>query len=390
MKNFNYLLLFVFAVGLLACKQEGNVDKGVPTIDITKSYPEKEIILQDIAEVAYIPLETRDETLIDKFCHLCCVSSDTIIIGNGREGSVFIFDGKGKVLSQFNHKGGSDKEYQEIWGLKVDREQQEIIVIDYPYHYRMQVYDMGGDYKRTLALDEKYSFLENDVMDYSSEALLCYDRFDAFKAQMDSSSVNLEPFVLLSKEDGKVLKKLPVKLSQRVNPDVIIPVDKGATVAMATLNSVLSSDNGIILSETSLDTIYNYTKDEKLEPILARSPEVLKMNDNLTMLQVEKISSDYIWARTIKKVGEEKNPFMNTNLVVDRNTHEVFNYKLVNKDAPTWKKVPLIANDRKLLITADKLKEALDEGELNGELAEIAKNISEEDNPVLIKLKFKK
>ena len=37
----------------------------LPVIDITKDYPKKKLILQEIATTEYIPLETSDKVLLD-------------------------------------------------------------------------------------------------------------------------------------------------------------------------------------------------------------------------------------------------------------------------------------------------------------------------------------
>ncbi len=46
-------------------------------------------------------------------------------------------------------------------------------------------------------------------------------------------------------------------------------------------------------------------------------------------------------------------------------------------------------NNKGLLLSADKLKEWLEEGKLKGKLKEIAENINEDDNPVWVRVKLK-
>lgn len=38
---------------------ESKEKQGLVTLDVTKDYPEKKIVLQDLADVKYIPLETK-------------------------------------------------------------------------------------------------------------------------------------------------------------------------------------------------------------------------------------------------------------------------------------------------------------------------------------------
>ena len=52
------------AISLLAMTScgEGNKQPAeVITVDVSTNYPEKELILQDIMDVEYVPLETTDE-----------------------------------------------------------------------------------------------------------------------------------------------------------------------------------------------------------------------------------------------------------------------------------------------------------------------------------------
>ena len=54
-------LLFTFLALCLAVAgsaQSGQMTSKLPTIDITKEYPKKKLVLQDIATAEYIPLET--------------------------------------------------------------------------------------------------------------------------------------------------------------------------------------------------------------------------------------------------------------------------------------------------------------------------------------------
>ena len=64
MKNITY---FILMLALSACthkqKQELSTSKDLWTFDVTKEYPTKEIYIQDIADVDYIPLETNDSML---------------------------------------------------------------------------------------------------------------------------------------------------------------------------------------------------------------------------------------------------------------------------------------------------------------------------------------
>ena len=47
----------------IGCGDANQKPSGLPQIDMNADYPEKEICLQDVADVSYIPLESKDDFL---------------------------------------------------------------------------------------------------------------------------------------------------------------------------------------------------------------------------------------------------------------------------------------------------------------------------------------
>ncbi len=275
MKTIKISLLALIISLLIACGGEEKKTNEIPVVDVTKSYPEKEIKLQD---------EENYKTFV--------ISSDSILIGNYKEGSVFLFNGQGKVLQNFNHKGQSGREYQKIWGVYYDRLTQEIILLDSPTKKQLQVYDNTGNYKRTIAIPKKCSFMGDDLVQYDENSFLCYRKggFSGFSfgndiGKRDSVNKEIKPYFFMSKKDGKA-------------------------VIIAPLKPIFKDRNTVILSEVSKDTIFTYSKDRKLKPIVVRTPEILKMEEPMVFLQIEKITQKYIWGKTIKK-GTQKDPKWN-------------------------------------------------------------------------------
>ena len=63
MKRFPFYFLVLYL--LVSCQGTKRAEtQALSVVDMTKSYPEKEIVLQDIADVEYIPLETTDDFLL--------------------------------------------------------------------------------------------------------------------------------------------------------------------------------------------------------------------------------------------------------------------------------------------------------------------------------------
>lgn len=108
----------------------------IPVLDVTAQFSKKEIILQDIASLDYIPLETTQEVLLRNNSNSIRFVSDSIIIAtNSKTGFCYFFDSTGKVKSYFNHVGESGEEYSNLVDCIVDDTQKEILIYDYGLKY---------------------------------------------------------------------------------------------------------------------------------------------------------------------------------------------------------------------------------------------------------------
>ena len=178
--------------------QKAKKKQGLVTLDVTKDYPEKKIVLQDLADVKYIPLETKKNALLTNSTAMLGYVSDSLIVAFTLEKEIVLFNGDGSVRSSFSHAGQGSKEYQYIIGMAVDPKAQEIFIVDYLLKYRMQVYSFTGQYKRTLPIP--YKMILNSLQDFSADCLLACD--------MDVNqgiSNRAKPYMLLSKKTGEIV-----------------------------------------------------------------------------------------------------------------------------------------------------------------------------------------
>ncbi len=388
MKKLLYLPLILL---ILNSCSNNKKQSGTPIVDVTKSYPTKEIVIQDIADVKYVPLETRDDVLIAENHRECTISPDSLLVGNYQEGSVFLFDGNGKILSKFNHKGASDKEYQEIWGIYYDNKAKEIIIFDYPFKYQFQIYDINGKYKRTLPIAKKYSLKSSEIINFNNKALLCHNGINHFKAKSDTSKNKIhQPFLLLSKKDGKELGRLPIKYPKRVSSAIIKRFEGGGmSVRTTNLTSIVKKREGIICSDISKDTIFLYTPNKQLKPLVIRTPEVAKMNENrLSFLQVIQITPKYIFGEIVAKRPDEKDSFPKRTIGIDRATNKIFECNVKNNNLNLNLDSRWLTNNS-ILYGADFLKELLEKDKLKDKLKTIVENLKDDDNPVWVKISLK-
>jgi len=89
----------------------------LPVIDFSKDYPKhKEQILQELADIEYVRLETTDDILLSgvrsmsDISKLAYVSDKYILIYEMKRGDIFVFNRNGKIVSHFNQRGQSGRE----------------------------------------------------------------------------------------------------------------------------------------------------------------------------------------------------------------------------------------------------------------------------------------
>ena len=102
MKRILYSAALLLALLVTACGDANQKTSSLPLIDMNADYPEKEICLQDVAEVSYIPLETTDEILLDEGTGVEVLSSRGLCVSDNK---VYIFHPDGKLGSILDKKG---------------------------------------------------------------------------------------------------------------------------------------------------------------------------------------------------------------------------------------------------------------------------------------------
>lgn len=366
------------------------------TIDITKEYPNKEFVLQDMADIEYIKLETRKDVLLDFGNHFC-ISDSLIVTYNVKEGSVFIFNRRGKVLTMFNHIGRAGEEYQAINKLTVDFNKQEIFIYDLVQKYKIMVYDYEGRFKRVLKIP--YHVWIDIMFDYNSEFLICYDAYGVGAA----TEINTKPYFLLSKQDGRVLP-LPIFLKNRMNSALSIKKNKISQIYSESqvigmpVYPLIRNGKNVYIADWSCDTLFRLSEG-KLEPILIKKPSGILQAPQILCYAAFK-TSRYTLLTSVEKIltpsilKERKIPSID--LMCDHKTGRFYKPTFINKDYVVERNYTIDAIGMELpensvisCFPAHYLLEDLKTGKLSGKLKEMVSTLDEEDNPVLMLVKFK-
>lgn len=351
------------------------------TVDVTADYPEKELYIQDMADVEYVPLETTDTFITHGIVK--GVSKSLIVTTNwGGSGDIFLFDrSTGKGIRKINHKGQSGQEYVSATDVLPDEERNELFVMDYSAR-KILVYDLEGHFKRTFkTLDSTYY---TEVLNYDKAHLLCYKQ----PAEGDNERAS---HILISKEDGSLVKEISIPFRKLATP----VFTQGELSITPIYYLTVPAQADYILTKTSADTIYRYASDGVLAPFIARTPSIHEMETQV-FLYPTWVTDRYIFMRTQKKEVDLKTfkGFPSTDLVYDKQDRSISQSRLGFRDfedkwfdlssQPLNPEVPFCQS-----LAADELVEANKEGKLQGKLKEIVDKMDEDDNPVIVIIRCK-
>ena len=386
--------IFIVTLFLIAGCSDGNRSSTVIkpndhliTVDVTKSYPKKELILQDFMDVEYIALETNDEFLTQGVVR--AIGKDIIVVINSsRDGDIFIYDRNGKGIRKINRKGQSGEEYTGIIGIVLDEENNEIFV----HERRIWVYDLNGTYKRSFKYRHDYMFVR--FYNYDSDHLFAYDATvedEGFKKRSAYHAV-------ISKQDGSIISEVQVPFKEKIPTSIQYQTeDRVVSSAPDNINAMIPYQGNWILTQPSADTIYMYLPDDSMFPFIVRTPSIQSMNP-VVFLFPQVITDQYYFMRTVKKAAvNDKEQFPTTNLVYDREEQELYECVVYNDDFSTQRMAEM-SQQRRIddgiafwqKLEPSELIEAYNNNELKGRLEEIAAELDEEDNPVIMLVKHKK
>ena len=385
MKRIHTILAVILLVIFAGCGNNKHSNDNLIIVDVSKSYPKKELILQDLMDVEYIALETSDEFLTQGVVQ--GVGKKYLVVKNRiNDGVIFIFDRKtGKGVRKINRQGQGPEEYAGINTIILDETNGELFVQS-PGN-KIMVYDLHGTFKRCLS----FSMGISSIFDYDKDNLICYDLSDYYSKGEDR---NKSYHIIVSKLDGSITKEIFIPF-KTINTPVVI---EGDQVVAGYFSQMRPSYDNWILMETSSDTLYSYTPDGTLSPLVVRTPSAHAMEPEV-FLYMGIHTDRYYFMEAIKNEFdfETGNGFYSDELMYDKEENAIFQFKVYNDDYAEKTTVAMTARsiNREIesvtSLGAFRLVEAHKENKLkDGKLKEIASRLHEDDNPVIMLIKHKK
>ena len=387
------ILLSMILCGCQSGSQQSKTGELVE-IDISKNYPTKEIHLQNVADIEYIPLETTDDILLGGSCRIEYFSDKYIVIRDNTQRCVFVFDRNGKIITHLNQNGQGDKEYTYISSAVFDEKNEEIFIADIASTHRILVYSLTGEYKRTLKYADDLSL---SIYNFDEETLLVYD-----ENGLRQNEYREDPYMLMSKKDGSIVSNLDIRMPVRYsNRGAVNYTDESGQMMTQAISIVFSNNRyygqDFVIADMSLDTIYRLTKNKELTPRIVRTPSV-HSSEPRTVWGADLITEKFI----ILEIGtidfesvRRTQSVSSTTLIYEFETGEIGEVSFLNDEflignvrfqagANT-----LAKNTTTSLMQVSHLVEAYKEKQLKGVLEKLVSTLDEDDNPVVAIYKFK-
>ena len=378
-----FLSISMLCLLFSGCVSEKKNESSLIELNVSTSYPEKEIKLEEIAEIEYLQLGVYEDFLYYN-SNWVIFASSKIIIFNRSDGDILIFSRDGKPISGFNHKGNGPEEYTELLGVIYDEISDEFFITS---RNKIAVYSVSGEFKRFIPLLSTYN---NYIVNFDTNTLLLYDGSNKYPS----------PFTFISKEDGNVVDIVDMPKDKEV---ITYIMHQTLTNNVVTRINVIrrpeyhfvKHNNGYLLTEFSIDTVFYLSEKKELSPILVRKPAIQSMDPVIYMNSfVETSNYEFINAVSVR---EENMSLPVSYLMRDKKTGSIYRQKITFNDY-RGKEITIspetIANtqDSKLgliVLSLVELQEANQENKLSGRLKELVDNSEEDGNDIYMLLHFK-
>lgn len=382
-------VLVLLLLGLNGCKDHAGNKGPLPVLDLQTDRPEKDAALQDLGKVRYFRLQTPDSVLLGDRMKL--VPSETgLFFFQPSNGDVIGFDKKGEMISRFNRKGQGAEEYTRMRHLLYDEKRKEIF-LDIVTH--MKVYDLEGNYKRTLKVPDS---LQMDVLESLDENTMIFLDMkgallvkDGGTTKMDDNpDANPQPYVLMDKDTGEKIERLPIVSNNRYRSMIMTSREGQPFLLINRMQYLLSCDGGgCLISEPAADTLYRLSSDHSLSPVFAKFP-LSREKEGKIACEIRALTPSQMLVNVVF-MKDQGGRLLRTELYLYNIAENSFSrVKLTNRDWKGGDMMNYVFNNNKLyyILYPFTLLEAMEKNKLSGDLLEITKTLDEDDNLILMEV----
>lgn len=409
------VLLVTFLSFLFSCSSQSteNTTGELPIVDLEKEYPVKRIDVHDLADIEYIPLETTENSLISQAGIYRVTTNSQLIIMDVYQGAIFFFDRTGKFQHSFNRFGQGAEEYLQPLAIAIDSLTNECFVYE-QVPLRITVYSLSGEFKRRFNYSNGELLQFTNFYEYDKDNLIVYnDNYWPSPVSEQQRDADKTPYYLIDKQTGKVKSTDEHFLIPKHIPHTFQIVkggsDRYSSPERYNYPQMLKNGSEILIANNALDTFYSY-EDKIVKPVLVRTPSAQKMN-SAVVIAPSVFTDDYF---IYKKVPMDYNLAVEKGFdyryfpsyILSRKTNQIFQMQLydsmIEVNESSINRMPMAAfpqnggffpmyskNIATGFYKAETLLEYLEKGVLRGKLKDVATQLKEDDNYVVIMYMFK-
>ena len=378
--SFKTVFLATLCLLFLGCKK--NTSNDLLVFDVNGNYPVKTLDIEDVADIEYLVLDISDVDYL--FSHFLTMT-DSFIICRAKPKFLFFSRKTGKPVSKVDRYGNGPGEYNNMISLfpVYSELNNELFFFN---SYQIYVYERDGTFKRKFPT-VKPSFSLSGLYDFDEEHLLITGSSFRKEDMLDDS------FMLISKQDGFVdVIKIPIE--ERVS----LRAEQGGMEVYADTYFAVRNGQDFLLTEYSSDTVYRFTPERELIPVLVRKPSIQKMETKITLHSWLE-TGQYLFFST-QKIDFDWNTLkwpIAKGYLMEKNTGRFFQTNIQMHDFKGYELIlgPSIIDKTSsqqtgiVVWNAWELHEANKENKLNGKLQEVTERLTREDEYVFMILNFK-
>ena len=156
----HFCIIFLVFTFLISCGH--NPQNDILIINIEKKYPIKELTIQELWDVKYVPLDTDDTYLVPSSTP-DYLSDNHIGFINHTTGDILFWNSQtGEKAFIINRKGPGPEEYKAAGAIVLDEKKSELYIWSI-WDGTIQVYNTDGKYCKTLYMHNHKKGEFNDV-----------------------------------------------------------------------------------------------------------------------------------------------------------------------------------------------------------------------------------
>ena len=235
-----YLIRIIGLFFFIQCSNKDNYKvEDIPIISLNKVDISNNNLPVVINKFIYIPLETTGNNNIGQIEEIFKTTNQIII--KDHEDIIFIFSLEGKFINQINRKGKGPEEYVRIDDISIDPDYQFLEITD-GAQKKIIIYDLSGNFVTSANYENKA--MNSIFMDDAT--IVNYVPPGSNPINSSVSALNVIPL------NGGPVNYISTNFQQGISPDS--PLVPGAILTR-------SNQNEVIYKEPFNDTVYTVTRD---------------------------------------------------------------------------------------------------------------------------------